>query len=140
VVDFAKQVHDWNPGIKRSGLFWTRFFPRMQVGDNADAGWARMRATNMAVPDFGTFENSVSPHPVKHPGHVSFDIVWHPHGRKQHIRDRTFDFAVDGFAGEVSVEFTARVDGSPVIYRSLPGGQKTLISGVGRERNGVFFP
>jgi len=139
VVDFSKQAHDWNPGIKRSGLFWTVPFPRHQVGDNADVGWARMRATNMAVPDFLTFENSVSPHPRKVPGHVSFDVVWHPHGRKVRLRDRTFDFAADVFHCDVSIEFTARQDRSSVVYRSLPNGQTTILSGVGRERNGVFF-
>jgi hypothetical protein len=139
VVDFSKQVHDWEPGIKRSGLFWTVPIPRTQVGDNADVGWARMRATNMAVPDYHDFFSSISPHPAKRPGHVSFDLIWHPRGRKQHIRDTQFGFVGDFFAGEVSVEFTARDDGSPVVFTSNPGGQKTMVSGVGRERNGVFF-
>jgi hypothetical protein len=109
------------------------------VGDNADAGWARMRATNMAVPDFHDFFNAISAHPSRRPGHVSFDVTYHPHGRKQHIRDRTFDFAADVFECDLTIEFTARDDRSPVVYRSNPHGQKTVSGGVGRERNGVFF-
>jgi hypothetical protein len=98
-----------------------------------------MRTTNMAVPDYHDFINAISPHPAKRPGHVSFDVVWHPRGRKQRIRDTQFGFVGDFFGGEAHIDFKARVNGVPVVYTSNPGGQKTIVSGVGRERNGVFF-
>jgi hypothetical protein len=33
----------------------------------------------------------------------------------------------------------AKHDGSNVVHRSEPGGQKVLYAGTGTERNGVFF-
>ena len=39
----------------------------------------------------------------------------------------------------VGNSFTARNNGSKVVYRSDPGGQKVLYAGAGTERNGVFF-
>jgi len=71
VGDFSKQEHDFNPGIKRTGLFWTVRMPADLLDSNAPVGRAHMRARRMAVPDFHDFFNSISPRAKGQPGHVS---------------------------------------------------------------------
>jgi hypothetical protein len=73
------------------------------------------------------------------PGHVSFDVRWLGGGPRSHISDAAFGFTGDYVAGDVRIAFTARDDGTGVVYRSDPAGQTTISGGVGRERNGVFF-
>jgi hypothetical protein len=55
VGDFANstQVHDWNPGIEPSGLFWTMPVRDDQVSVQPGSA-ARFRASNLAVPDYPT--------------------------------------------------------------------------------------
>jgi hypothetical protein len=42
-------------------------------------------------------------------------------------------------SGGAGISQTARQNGSSVVYRSEPGGQKGLSAGCGTEPNGVFF-
>jgi hypothetical protein len=140
VGDFSKQEHDFNPGIKRTGLFWTVRMPADLLDSNAPVGRAHMRGRRMAVPDFHDFFNSISPDAKGQPGHVSFDVFWRGDGDEQRIRDRGFDFAGRFIPGRAHIDFRVREDHSDVVYTSVRDGQKTVSGGVGRERNGVFFP
>jgi hypothetical protein len=141
VGDFqnSTQLHDFNPGIAPSGLFWTEAMDDDTFHAHPRTGEARFRVRRLAIPDFGSFANSVSPDPTTVPGHVSFDVRWLGGGARSHIRDAAFGFAGDFVAGDVRIAFTARDDGTGVVYRSDPAGQTTVSGGVGRERNGVFF-
>jgi len=141
VGDFANstQLHDFNPGIAPSGLFWTEAFDDDVFRARVRAGKARFRVRHLAIPDFGDFGNSVSPDPTTVPGHVSFDVRWLGGGARQHVADAAFGFVGDYVAGDVRIAFSARDDGTGVAYRSDPDGQVTVSGGVGRERNGVFF-
>jgi hypothetical protein len=121
----TKQVHDWEPGIKRSGLFWTIPLPA-RVFSHRGGSWARFHAQGLPMPDYHDFVNAISPSPRTKPGHVSFDVRWHG------------DASTVG--GTATIEFRARDDRRGVVYTSLPGGQTTVgSSAVGFERNGVFF-
>jgi hypothetical protein len=73
------------------------------------------------------------------PSTVSFDVRWRGNDDPQQIRDAKFGFGGTFISGSASISFTAKNDGSPVIYRSEPAGQKVLYAGTGTERNGVFF-
>ena len=104
----STQLHDFNPGIAPSGLFWT-----VRMDDDAfharpRAGTARFRARRLAIPDFGDFGNSISPGATSVPGHTSFDVRWLGGGPRSHIRDAAFGFAGDYVAGDVRIAFTAR--------------------------------
>ena len=73
--DLSNQVHDWNPGILPSGLFWT--IPIDGKAIQADlSGRARFHVKNLALPDYHDFGNAISPSPSSVPGHVSFDVRW----------------------------------------------------------------
>jgi len=135
----TKQVHDWEPGIKRAGLVWTIPMPATAFNHRGGSS-ARFHATGLAVPDYHDFFNAISPSPATKPGHVSFDVRWAGEGARKRIRDATFGFRGEYVGGTATVAFTARDDGRKVVYTSLPHGQTTVgSSAVGFERNGVFF-
>ncbi len=137
--DLKSQVHDWEPGIKRSGLFWTIPIDPSQIHIDLHRGRAHFRARHLRMPDFHDFLNAVSPSPHRRPGHVSFDVEWHADGQAQHIRDAAFGFGGRFRAGTARIHFHASNQGSDVVYSSLAHGQTTVSAGLGRERNGRFF-
>jgi hypothetical protein len=132
-------VHDFEPGIKPSGLFWTIPIDPSAIEVNQGTGQARFHVENLAIPDFHDFFNAVSPSPATVPGHVSFEVTWAGGGGRTKVRDTSYDFGGDYMTGPVTIEFSVSDDGGPVIT-SDPGGQTNVGSpGVGHERNGVFF-
>ena len=138
--DPSDQVHDFEPGIKPSGLFWTIPVAPTVGTVNPLTGAARYRMQNVAVPDFGNFFNAISPFPSTIPGHVSFDVHWTGGGEPTELRDDVFGFEGTYIGGEANVMFRAYDDNRRgVIFTSNPGDQVTVGVGVGRERNGVFF-
>jgi hypothetical protein len=140
VGDPSAQVHDFEPGIKPSGLFWTIPVPPSAGVVYPHAGTARFRMQNVAVPDFHDFFNAISPFPSTLPAHVSFDVRWSGGGGATQIRDPVFGFEGTYIGGEATILFRAYDDTRRgVIFTSNPGGQTTVGAGVGSERNGVFF-
>ena len=138
--DLLQQSHDWEPGILPSGLFWTVPISPNAITVNPVTGTARLRASDMSVPDYGHFFNSVSPTPDPPPvsSHVSFDVTWPGGGAVTEIDDDVFDFSGRFVISDATIRFTARNDTSSRVYRSNPDGQYSFDAGVGRERNGVF--
>jgi hypothetical protein len=139
VGDPTQQVHDFEPGIAPSGLFWTIPIDASAADATLASGRARYRLEALAVPDFHDFFNAVSPDATGAPSHVSFEVEWHGGGERKRIRDTTFDFAGEYVGGEATIAFTAWNDDRDVVYTSNPADQTTVGAGVGRERNGVFF-
>lgn len=138
--DLAQQAHDWEPGIRPSGLFWTIPINPSAIVVNEISGAATLRVHDLAVPDFGNFFNAISPtpDPAPVPSHVSFEVTWPGHGTVAEVDDDTFDFSGRFVISDATIAFTARADGGGVVYRSNPEGQTSFDAGVGRERNGVF--
>ncbi len=134
-------MHDFEPGIAASGLFWTIAVPPSAIDVSPGSGRARFHMEDVAIPDFGNFFNAISPtpDPAPIPSHVSFDARWHGRGERQKIHDTTFGFGGEYVSGETSISFTVSNDGSGVTYQSVADGQTTVGAGVGTERNGVFF-
>lgn len=102
-------------------------------------GRASFQASNMAMPDFHDFVNSISPSPSSVPSHVGFTVEWAGGGDRTRIHDTKFGFEGNFVQGNVSIDFTTQQDSNSVVYRSNPHGQQTILSGVGHERNGSFF-
>jgi hypothetical protein len=115
--------------------------PASAIQYDANAGTARFRLTNYAVPDYGNFFNAISPHPdpPPKPGRVSFDVRWHGGGEPEEIRNAKFGFRGRFVDGPSSIDFTAKNEGSSIVYRSVSAGQRPLYAGAGSERNGIFF-
>jgi hypothetical protein len=150
VGDLTQQVHDFEPGIAPSGLFWTIPIAPWAIEVDPIDGRARLHADRVPVTDFHNFFVAVGlsePPPSPLPSHVSFDVRWSGGGDRHTIRDETFHFAGQYVTGPTTISFTASNDGDGVVYASDPGGQynPTAAQGgagcpaVGLERNGVFF-
>jgi hypothetical protein len=139
VGDPNGQVHDFEPGIAPSGLFWTVPIGRSAIAMQPQRGRARFSEDNMAVPDFHDFGNAISPAPVTVPGHATFDVRWERNGAVQKITDTTFGFAGQFIPSTATIRFAVSDDGTGVVYSSDDAGQVTIGGGVGKERNGVFF-
>jgi hypothetical protein len=150
VGDLTQQVHDFEPGIAPSGLFWTIPIASSAISVDPGIGQARLHADNVAVTDFHNALIAIGlqpPPPEPLPSHVSFDVRWSGGGHRQKIRDQTFGFTGQYVAGPSTISFTASNDGGGVIYSSDPGGQYNPtvdeggagLAAVGHERNGVFF-
>lgn len=140
VGDPFQQSHDWEPGILPSGLFWTVPVSPSAIVANPVTGAARLRVTDMAMPDYGNFFNSISPVPDPAPvaSHVSFDVSWPGGGDVVELDDAVFDYSGRFVVSDATISFSAKNDDSATVYRSNPGGQISFAAGVGRERNGVF--
>jgi hypothetical protein len=143
----SQQLHDFEPGIAPSGLFWTIPVSIGAIQVDPVAGRARMRGEHVAVGDYHDFFSAISPNPSSIPSHVSFDVRWAGGGERQRIRDGDFKFAGTYITGPTSISFTASNDHMGVVYTSDPDGQfnPTVdqlgagLPAVGFERNGRFF-
>lgn len=89
--DPFQQVHDWEPGILASGLFWTIPISPSTIIVNQNTGAATLRVNNLAMPDYGNFFNAISPtpDPPPVPSHVSFEVSWPGRGVVTQIDDES---------------------------------------------------
>jgi hypothetical protein len=54
------QIHDFNPGIRQNGLFWTAFLPAGNVQVDLHAGTATLEAHDLHMKDYGDIENAIT--------------------------------------------------------------------------------
>jgi hypothetical protein len=139
VGSFEGQFHDFNPGVKRSGLFWTVPVPTRSIDANLLQHRSRFHIRRRAMPDFHDFFNSVSPSAKSVPGHITFDAHWTANGPRQRLRDRDFGFVGKFMPADMRIAFSVSDDNSGVVYHSVPDGQVTVGGVIGHERNGRFF-
>ena len=141
--DVSTQVHDFNPGIAPSGLFWTIPISPGAIKVDPLTGEARLRVQALKIPDFHDLFNSLGlvpggPPPV--PSRVSFEVRWAGHGAPVDLHDSTNGFSGHYVEGPATIDFTASNNNSSVVYRSDATGQSYPgPPGVGTEQNGVFF-
>ena len=140
--DPFSQVHDFNPGIASSGLFWTVPIEPGAIKVDPVTGEARLRVQALKIPDYHDILNSFGlvdgPAPV--PSRVSFDVRWAGHGAPFDLHDTTNGFSGHYVSGPATIEFTASNNDSSVVYSSDATGQSNVgTPGVGTEQNGVFF-
>jgi hypothetical protein len=143
VGDPSVQVHDFNPGIASSGLFWTIPIEPGAVKFDLASGEARLRVQALKIEDYHDILNSIGlvPPTPPLPSRVSFEVRWAGHGDPFDLNDPTFGFMGHYVTGPATISFTASNDGSRVVYRSDPTGQTNVgLPAVGTEQNGVFFP
>jgi hypothetical protein len=142
VGDPTQQVHDFEPGIAPSGLFWTIPIEPGAIKVDPLTGEARLRAEALKVDDYHDILNALGivPGPAPVASRVSFDVRWAGHGDQVALHDPIFGFAGQYVTGPATISFTASNDKSGVVYTSDPMGQSNVgIPAVGTEQNGVFF-
>ena len=135
----TEQVHDFEPGIAPSGLFWTIPIDHSAIDVSPGRGRARFGLTELGLDDYHDFFTAISPDPPEVASHVSFEVTWLGNGERMALTDTDYGFTGNFVAGDATISFTAWNDGAGVVYTSDPADQVTLGAGVGHERNGVFF-
>ena len=147
MADPTHQVHDWEPGIADSGLFWTIPISPGSIKADPSTGTARFRVEALKIGDYGNFFDAVGGG-TPLPSRVSFDVLWAGGGTPVHLRNEDFTFVGDFVPGPATSSFVAYTDdGSGVTYWSDPEGQynPTLEEfgagdpAVGTEQNGKYF-
>jgi len=142
VGDPSVQVHDFNPGIAPSGLFWTVPIEPGAIKVDPATGEARLRVQALKIPDYHDILTAIGilPGPPPLPSRVSFDVRWEGHGAPVDLHDATFGFTGHYVTGPATISFTASNDDSSVVYTSDATGQNNPgPPAVGTEQNGVFF-
>jgi hypothetical protein len=137
--DPPPQVHDFNPGITQSGLFWTSIVSSEQVRVDLNSGHATLEVRNLHMKDYADLQNALvggGPRPV--PSVVSYKVEWTANGAIN-----TFDNVAQKFRGEfrdaiARMEWSARTPDFDFV--SAPSATSTTDAAeIGRERNGSFY-
>jgi hypothetical protein len=136
---FESQLHDFNPGITSSGLFWTVAVPESAVDVQPGSGQARMQVGNLSLRDAFTVGNALfggGPTPIA--ASASFDVRWLGGGDRDSAEDSTVDFVFKSVGGDAHIDWSA-ANSAGFNFASSASGQETVFAAVGKERNGVFF-
>jgi hypothetical protein len=132
----APILHDLNPGILPSGLFWTIEIPGAGIHVNLGHGSASMQADDVPIFD------DIYGDPPPTPGSVSFTVVWS--GVDERLKIHNDDPVYGGFAGTfirntAQMEWTATVGDFTFVSAPLATSSSSFAE-IGHERNGIFFP
>ena len=121
-------IHDFNPGVAPSGLFWTAHVPVGSVEIDLGRTTASFQLKDFALLD--TIPNVAAT--------VSLSMEWHGERAEVEVKD-----LVNGFAGSyrecsATIQWAAQEAGFSFV--SDPAStSSTRFAEIGRERNGVFF-
>ena len=131
----APILHDLNPGILPSGLFWTIEIPEESIQVNLGKGRASMEADDVPILD------DIYGNPPPTPGSVSFKVVWS--GVDERLKIRNDDPIYGGFAGTfirntAQMEWTANVGDFTFVSAPLVTSSSSFAE-IGHERNSIFF-
>lgn len=143
-ADPAHQIHDFNPGITESGLFWTVPIPDDSVDVHLGAGKASMDVDDLALDDYFNLINALSVSPDQIPASVSFHLRWHLQGELMKIRNTE---PMQGYAGQFYINEDV-ADAATIEWsgQNADGDEFFSVSSechfalLGHERNGSFFP
>lgn len=140
--DGSDQIHDYEPGIMPNGLFWTVPITSDAIEMNFDAGTARFRMVNMAIPDFHDFANSIgsaaSPIPTAQAS-ATFDVRWQATKRLIPLRDAGNGFAGDFMDSQATMAWSVEQPSQHFRFATDGAGTNTVGGVIGRERNGSYF-
>ena len=131
----TNQVHDFNPGIRSSGLFWTVPVKEESLQANFEDGRATLALSDFDLEDYGNLENALKDGPEVDAS-VSFNMSWTATGDAFNVSDPVHRFAGRYFLANVDISWTGMEDGFE--FTSSPG-VTNVKSVLGRERNGIFF-
>ena len=134
-MSLTSQVHDFNPGIRDSGLFWTAAIDRGGIRVNLGEGSASLHVADLDVEDYGNVVNALQDGP-SFEGTVTFDVNWNGVTERVKIRNTAIDFggeyvrnsAALTWSGSNSTGFSFEADRLASDFAT-----------IGHERNGSFF-
>jgi hypothetical protein len=131
------QVHDFNPGIRESGLFWTQPVAGDALDVDLEDGTASLRLGDLDEEDYHNLHNALVDGPSD-PASVSFEMRWRAIAKPMNVTDAVHRFTGRFRLCAVQIEWSASAPGFR--FTSDPASTTTNVRSVmGRERNGVFF-
>ncbi len=133
------QITDFNPGVRKNGLFWTAIVNDRDIEVDLAAGTATLRGTNMHMPDFHDFENAILGNGrTPTPAVASFTVEWTATGDVAHFDNPEQQYRGDMRAATAQMEWSAR--SGIYEYTSAPLETSTTDAAqIGEESNGSFF-
>lgn len=136
-MDPANQIHDFNPGITPSGLFWTIPVSDERVRVDLDDASAALKLEDADVEDYTTLGNALADGPSV-PAEVSFHVRWQGVERRVQRRDPVNTFTGSFIEDLATIRWSAHERGFR--FTSDPAHtSSTTFAEIGTERNGVFF-
>jgi hypothetical protein len=133
-VGLTSQVHDFNPGIQDSGLFWTAPIDRGSVSAHEGHGSASLHVADLDVEDYHDVVNALVDGPSVE-ATVGFDVEWSGRDELVRIQNFTNDFAGEYVRNTATLVWSAHESGFSFQADSLASG----FAEIGHERNGRFF-
>src|SRR5919109_51468 len=80
----SNQVHDFNPGIRESGLFWTQPVAGDSVTFNLEHGTATLSANDLDEEDYHDLHNALVDG-QSDPSSVTFEMRWTATGETMNV-------------------------------------------------------
>jgi hypothetical protein len=133
----SNQIHDFNPGIAASGLFWTTRVPDRSVKVSPGSGRATWTLENFEIPDFHDILNSLHHGKPVGTGLLDMTMTWSGSGPVSHVRDAANGFTGRKVTGTSHISWTIQM--GDFSFTADESNQISLVSEVWKERNGVFF-
>ncbi len=135
-MGLTSQVHDFNPGIRPSGLFWTTPIERGSVRINLADGSASLHLADKDIEDYHDVVNALKDGLSK-PARVTVDVSWEGDRDDQRVKIRNANVRFRGeyVRNTATLVWSASESGFRFNSDPLASGFAT----VGHERNGVFF-
>ncbi|SRR5712692_955011 len=131
------QVHDFNPGIRVGGLFWTLPVPEHALNVDLADGKATLALSDLDQEDYHNLHNALLDGPSE-PASVSFSMTWTASGPPMNVTDSVHRFTGRFMLSRVEIWWSATTPSFS--FTSDPAGTThNMRSVIGRERNGVFF-
>ena len=135
--NFSNQVHDFNPGIAPSGLFWTIRIPDENAKIDLEAATASLELSDLELGDHFNVPNSLLRGPFV-PADASFQMHWSGVVQRVHLHDDQNTFDAHVIEDTATMAMSART--SSFTFVSDPESTSTSVfAEIGKERNGVFF-
>jgi len=131
------QIHDFNPGIRAGGLFWTQPVSADTLEVDLQRGTATLSQDDLDEEDYHNLHNALLDGPSD-PASVSFEMRWTAVESSMKVTDPVHKFTGKFRISTVEIAWSAKV-GSFVFVSDPPGSTVNVSSVIGRERNGVFF-
>jgi hypothetical protein len=134
---FATQIHDYDPGITSSGLFWTIAFPDDSVDADMEDAEASFKAANLTIADYGTIINGLFHIAPPATGMVSFDIRWSGATNRGDFTNASQRFTMDFVQTGAHISWHCKT-GSDT-FHTTDGAQRVKFAQIAKQRSGVFF-
>ena len=134
---FATQIHDYDPGITSSGLFWTIAFPEDSVQSEFEDAHAEFKFSDLTIADYGTILNGLFHIAPPATAKVSFDIRWSGASNRGTYTNAGQRFTMDFVQTGAHISWQGKTGNDT--FHTTDGAQRVNFAQIARQRSGVFF-